>query len=86
MCHSKQKLTGALCTRRRTSWALWLGLPIFLIALASVFGPSTLGWVNSIVGNWLDPAKSIATVSKAYAWLHPVASMIPTYLFIRCCS
>jgi len=62
--------------RRRL--ALAIGLGIFALSLPAVAGIDLLGWgVTASV--WLDPAKSIAPVSKAYAgmpgWFCPAAHL-----------
>ena len=45
--------------------ALWLGLFIFILSLATFGGVDILGWgINTAV--WTDPAKAMSAVSKTY--------------------
>jgi uncharacterized membrane protein YadS len=78
----QKKIDWSSVYKKEDWWALWIGLLIFFLALPAAFGVDLLGWINAIASNWLDPARSINTATKAYAWLHPVASLILTYLFI----
>ena len=45
--------------------ALWLGLFIFIISLFTFSGKDLLGWGIS-TSTWMDPAKAMSPVSKAY--------------------
>jgi uncharacterized membrane protein YadS len=62
-------------------WAVWLGLILVGLALPAAFGADTLGWVAKI-DVWLDPMKGFAPVSKAYAALPGLASVLLTFLFV----
>lgn len=62
-------------------WSVWLGLFIFILSLGSLAGLDLLGWaVTPKV--WMEFSKSIAPASKAYAGLHPLISIILTYLAV----
>ena len=62
-------------------WSVWLGLFIFILSLGSLVGLDLLGWaVTPKV--WTAFSKSIAPASKAYAGLHPLISIILTYLAV----
>jgi uncharacterized membrane protein YadS len=61
--------------------AVWMGLLIFALAFALVFGADVLGWaVTTAV--WTDVSKALAPASKAYAGLSGVAALLLTYLFL----
>lgn len=62
-------------------WSVWLGLFIFILSLGSLVGLDLLGWaVTHKV--WMEFSKSFAPASKAYAGLHPLISIILTYLAV----
>ena len=62
-------------------WSVWLGLFIFILSLGSLAGLDLLGW--AVKPNvWMEFSKSIAPASKAYAGLHPLISIILTYLAV----
>jgi len=52
-----------------------------LLSLTLLFGVDSLGWgiTNSL---WLNPSKSLAPVSKAYAHLPGLISLLATYVFM----
>jgi uncharacterized membrane protein YadS len=56
-----------------------IGLAIFLLALAGVYGTDFLGWVVT-TSVWTDPAKALAPVSKLYSGLGGTGALIATYL------
>lgn len=59
--------------------ALGLGLLLFLFALPNAAGLDLLGWVvNTSV--WTDPGKALSPLSKGYAGLGGIASLILTYV------
>ncbi|HEX4584982.1 MAG TPA: putative sulfate exporter family transporter [Burkholderiaceae bacterium] len=59
--------------------ALWLGLLVFVLALASAAGLDLVGWaVTTAV--WVDPSKALAPVSKGYAFLGGAGAVLATYL------
>lgn len=60
-------------------WAVWLGLAIVAVALPVAAGIDALGWVAK-AGVWLDPAKAIGPVSKAYSALPGWLSLGLTFL------
>ena len=59
--------------------SVWIGLLIFVLALALIAGADVLGWV---VGThvWTDVTKALAPVSKAYSGLGGVGALIATYV------
>src|ERR1700739_2713107 len=59
--------------------ALWLGLLVFVLALASAAGIDLVGWAVS-TSVWIDPAKALAPVSKGYAFLGGAGAVAATYL------
>jgi uncharacterized membrane protein YadS len=62
-------------------WAVWIGLLVFVLSLASLGGVDLLGWgVSTSV--WLNVSKALAPVSKGYAALPAVASLAATYAFL----
>ncbi len=61
--------------------SVWIGLFIFVLSLGSFAGADLLGWgVTTAV--WTDLSKALAPVSKAYASLSGVGSLVATYLFL----
>ncbi len=61
--------------------SLWIGLFIFVLSLGLFVGTDVLGWgVSTAV--WTDVSKALAPVSKAYAGLSGVGSLIATYVFL----
>ena len=61
--------------------SLWLGLFIFALSLGTFAGVDILGWVVT-TGVWTDVSKALHPVSKDYAALGGVGSLIATYLFL----
>ncbi len=61
--------------------SVWIGLGIFVLALASLFGVDVLGWVVT-TSVWTDPAKALATFSKSYAQLGGAGALVVTYLVL----
>jgi uncharacterized membrane protein YadS len=60
--------------------AVGIGLGIFALSLCAVAGLDLLGW--GVTANvWLEPTKSVAPVSKAYAGMSGWTSLVLTYLF-----
>ena len=59
--------------------AVWIGLGIFVLALAWLGGVDLLGWVVS-TSVWIDPGLALATASKTYAQLGGVGALLVTYL------
>ena len=59
--------------------SLIIGLVIFVLSLGLLAGTDILGWVVT-TGVWADLGKALAPVSKAYAGLGGVGSLIATYI------
>jgi uncharacterized membrane protein YadS len=59
--------------------SLIIGLVVFVLALGLTVGLDILGWVVT-TSVWTDPGKALAPVSKAYAGLGGVGSLIATYI------
>src|SRR5271169_65680 len=58
--------------------ALWLGLLVFALALASAVGFDLIRWaVTTAV--WVDPAKALGPVSRGYAFLGGAGAILATY-------
>ncbi|MEM4472260.1 MAG: putative sulfate exporter family transporter [Archaeoglobaceae archaeon] len=62
-------------------WAFWIGMLLFFLCLAAAYKMDIMGWVAN-VKEWLDPATSIVTASKAFQAVNPVVSLIATYIFL----
>lgn len=62
-------------------WAVWLGLLVFALGIAPVWGGDLLGWVTKH-NVWLDIGKAFDANSKLYAGLGGWGSAIATYLFL----
>ncbi len=61
--------------------SVWIGLFIFVLSLGSFVGADVLGWgVTTAV--WTDLSKALAPVSKVYARLSGVGSLVATYVFL----
>lgn len=65
----------------RLALALALGLLVFALSLFTLAGVDLLGW-GVATQVWLSPTKAIAPVSKAWAALPGVTSLVFTYLFL----
>src|SRR5579864_6657685 len=59
--------------------SLIIGLVVFVLALGLTAGLDILGWAGT-TSEWTDLGKSLAPVSKAYAGLGGVGSLIATYI------
>ncbi len=57
-----------------------IGLFVFVLALGVMAGFDLLGWAVK-TGTWLEPGKAIRPVSKAYAGLPGILSLLATYGF-----
>jgi uncharacterized membrane protein YadS len=77
-------MTNPTVERRGLSedWlAVWIGLFLFVLSLATLAGADLLGWsVTTKV--WTDLAKALAPVSEAYAKLPGIVSLLATYVFL----
>jgi len=61
--------------------SVWIGLFIFVLSLGVFVGADVLGWgVTATV--WTDLSGALAPVSKAYAGVSGVASLVLTYVFL----
>jgi len=59
--------------------SLWIGLLVFVLSLGVLAGADILGWVVT-TSVWVDMTKALGPVSKAYARLGGIGSLIATYL------
>lgn len=68
--------------RASEDWlSVWVGLFIFALSLGTFLGLDLLGWgVTTRV--WTDLSKALAPVSRAYADLPGIVSLILTFLFL----
>ena len=68
--------------RRSEDWlAVWIGLFVFVLSLALLFGIDSLGWAIT-TSVWTAPSKALAPASKLYAKLPWLLSLLATYLFL----
>ncbi len=58
--------------------AVWIGLLVFGLAVAGLYGQDLLGWAVT-TSVWNDPEKALGTASKAYAGLGGVKALGLTY-------
>jgi len=69
-------------TRLTEDWlAVCVGLFVFVLSLALLFGIDLLGWAVT-TSVWTVPSKALAPASKYYASLPAALSLIGTYLFL----
>ena len=69
-------------TRVTEDWlAVWIGLFVFVLSLALLFGTDLLGWAIT-TSVWTTPSKALAPASKHYASLPAALSLIGTYVFL----
>ncbi|MGE5097669.1 MAG: putative sulfate exporter family transporter [Betaproteobacteria bacterium] len=61
--------------------SLWIGLLLFVLSLGVLVGADILGWVVT-TSVWTDVTKSLAPVSKTYAALGGIGSLILTYIVL----
>lgn len=59
--------------------AVWIGLLIFVLALAGIAGPNLLGWAVA-TSVWTDVSTALAANSKSYAGLSGIGALLATYL------
>src|SRR5947208_15784557 len=59
--------------------SVWIGLGIFVLALAVIGGTDLLGWVVS-TQVWTDLSGALGTATKAYVGLGGIRALIITYL------
>jgi uncharacterized membrane protein YadS len=74
--------SGHAAKRASEDWlSVWIGLLIFVLSLGVFVGTDILGWgITTAV--WTDLGKALAPVSKAYAGLGGIGSLVATYLFL----
>lgn len=60
-------------------WAVWLGLIMFVAGLFSITGVDLVGWMTK-TSVWIDPAKAIKVSGASYQAMHPLLSLLTTYL------
>jgi len=69
-------------TRVTEDWlAVWIGLFVFALSLALLFGVDLLGWAIT-TSVWTAPSKALAPASKLYGHLPAALSLVATYLFL----
>src|SRR5579872_472559 len=69
-------------TRLTEDWlAVYIGLFVFVLSLALLFGIDLLGWAVT-TSVWTTPSKALAPASKHYASLPAVLSLMGTYVFL----
>ena len=69
-------------TRLTEDWlAVWIGLFVFALSLALLFGVDLLGWAVT-TSVWTAPSKALAPASKNYANLPALLSLVATYFFL----
>ena len=61
--------------------ALWIGLLIFLLTITQLAGIDLLGWAAKL-NVWNDLSKAVTPVSKGFAGVSPLVSVLLTYLFL----
>src|SRR4029077_18006272 len=59
--------------------SVWIGLLVFVLALAMLGGADILGWVVT-ASVWTDVSKALNPVSKGYSALGGVGALIATYV------
>ena len=61
--------------------AVCLGIFLFALSLAALFGPDPAGWAVT-TSVWTSLSKALTPVSKAYAVLPGTVSLVATYVFL----
>ena len=61
--------------------AVWIGLSLFVLALAGLAGADLLGWAVT-TSVWTSVGKALGTVSKTYAGVPGLAALAATYAFL----
>lgn len=73
---------GIVSSRLSEDWlAVCIGLLVFALSLALLFGIDLLGWAVT-TSVWTTPSKALAPASKHYANLPALLSLVGTYLFL----
>jgi uncharacterized membrane protein YadS len=62
-------------------WSVWIGLFVFVISLFTMAGVDLLGWGVS-TNEWINLSQATNAVSKTYAALPGIVSLILTYVFM----
>jgi hypothetical protein len=62
-------------------WAVWIGLFVFVISLFTLFGVDLLGW-GVKTNEWIRLSQATSAVSKTYASLPGIVSLILSYVFM----
>lgn len=61
--------------------SVWIGLFIFVLSLGAFFGTDLLGF-GITTGIWTELSKALKPISKDYAFLGGIGSLVTTYLFL----
>ncbi|GAB4410649.1 MAG: putative sulfate exporter family transporter [Thermodesulfovibrionales bacterium] len=61
--------------------SVWIGLFVFVLSLGVLVGADLLGF-GITTGVWTDLSKALKPISKAYAGLGGIGSLVVTYLFL----
>ena len=61
--------------------AVWLGLIVVALALPAAAGVDLLGWLAA-THVWLEPARAVQPVAKAYASVPGTLSLLATFAFV----
>ena len=79
---SPEPATAIAQTRVAEDWlAVWIGLLVFALSLALLFGADLLGWAIT-TSIWTIPSKALAPASKLYAKVPSLLALVATYLFL----
>jgi|SRR5271157_728986 len=79
---SPEPATAIAQTRVAEDWlAVWIGLLVFALSLALLFGADLLGWAIT-TSIWTMPSKALAPASKLYSKVPSLLSLVATYLFL----
>jgi len=69
-------------TRLSEDWlAVWIGLFVFVLSLALLFGKDLLGWAVT-TSVWTQPSKALVPASKLYVKVPSLFSLVATYVFL----
>lgn len=81
VAHSEPN-TEVAQVRLAEDWlAVWIGLFIFVLSLALLFGKDLLGWAVT-TSAWTVPSKALTPASRLYHRLPALLSLIATYFFL----
>jgi uncharacterized membrane protein YadS len=62
-------------------WSVWIGLFVFVISLFTMAGADLLGW-GVKTNQWINLSQATSAVSKTYAAMPGIVSLILTYVFM----